>query len=119
MSANEMTFDKLPEAVNTLIQKVDHLTSLLLEKGKEPKEKTNDFIDINEAAKLLHKSKATIYALVSKSAIPHYKNGQKLFFSEKELLDYIRAGKKYSTAELINEASKSINELPPRRPSKY
>lgn len=119
MSTNEMTFEKLPEAVNTLIQKVEHLTSLLSEKGTESQGKTNDFIDINEAAKLLHKSKATIYALVSKSAIPHYKNGQRLFFSEKELLDYIRSGKKYTTAELINEASKAINKLPSRRPNKY
>ena len=120
MSTNEMTFEKLPEAVNALIQEVKFLRTEVLELSKSNDEKSpNDFIDINEAAKLLHKSKATIYSLVSKSIIPHYKNGQKLFFSQEELIEWIRSGKKLTTAELVKELTKSDHQQNTRRPHKY
>ena len=56
------------------------------------------------AAKITGKAIPTIYDLVHKRLIPHSKRGKDLYFSKKDLLAWIRAGKRKTTAE-IQEAA--------------
>ena len=49
---------------------------------------------IAEAAEFLNLSKPTLYRLVSHREIPFHKQSGKLYFIEKELLEWIKAGRK-------------------------
>lgn len=102
MCMNEITFDKLPEAVAYLIKEVSQIRELVEVKQVQPKEKRKP-IAINEACRLVMKAKPTIYALVRKGLIPCYKNGKKLYFYEDELLAWIEKGKKKTNDELRRE----------------
>jgi excisionase family DNA binding protein len=52
----------------------------------------NDLITITEAAKFLNCSIPTIYAKTSKRAIPFHKQGKRVYFSRRELEQWVKEG---------------------------
>ena len=59
------------------------------------------------AMKITGKARPTIYSLCSERKIPHSKRGKQLYFSKRELLDWISSGKRKTAAE-IKSAGQSI-----------
>jgi excisionase family DNA binding protein len=102
MHVDEMTFDKLPEAVAYLINEVAHIKELV-EGNQSPLPVKRVPIGIEEACQIIGKAKPTIYTLVRKRLLPCYKNGKKLYFFEDELLEWIAKGKKKTLQEIESE----------------
>lgn len=77
MMQNEkaITFDKLPEAVGYLTEQVIELKKMVSELKPSPSEK-RVLIEIEDACRIIHKAKATIYTLVRKGILPAYKKGK-------------------------------------------
>lgn len=50
-------------------------------------------------------AKPTIYSLVSTRKIPHSKQGKRLYFSRRELLEWLAAGKRKTQSEIAIEAA--------------
>jgi predicted alpha/beta-fold hydrolase len=69
-----------------------------------------DLTDHQGAAKILKKSVGTVYNLVSKNKVPHFKRGGKLYFSKKALLNYIYKGKVLTENELKNKNSTNYTQ---------
>lgn len=101
MDPNEITFDRLPEAVTYLIKEVSQLRKLVEEKQKPTITKRIP-IGIDEACEIIKKAKPTVYTLVRKGLLPCYKHGKKLYFYEDELLEWINKGKRKTIEEMIN-----------------
>ena len=99
-----LTFDKLPEAVTMLTKEVSELKRLLIEKQEQPTTPPEQFLTIQEAAEFLSLSVPTLYSKVSKGKIPVMKQGKRLYFSRTELMEYVKAGRKKSNAEIEQEA---------------
>jgi excisionase family DNA binding protein len=59
--------------------------------------KIEELIDINEATKVIHKAKQTIYQYCSKKNIPHIKSGGKIYFKRSELLSWVENGAGYKS----------------------
>lgn len=59
---------------------------------------------IELAVEITGKAKPTIYGLVSNRKIPHSKRGKKLYFSRKELTEWIGGGKRKTQAEIATDA---------------
>ena len=108
MNQDEITFDKLPEAVAYLIKEVSQLRKLVEERQK-PIISKRVAIGIDEACKIIKKAKPTVYTLVRKGLLPCYKHGKKLYFYEDELLDWIEKGKRKTVDDLITDMSKSTH----------
>jgi excisionase family DNA binding protein len=66
-------------------------------------------LNVEEAAQFLHLSVPTIYGLVGKSQLPVNKRGKRLYFSEKELLNWVKEGRKKTISETENEAENYLN----------
>ena len=97
-------FDQLPEAVRKLVEKVEGLEVLLL--NLQPKnESEHKMLNIQEAAAFLNITVAALYSLVSRKDIPVNKPGKRLYFDKNELNEWIRSGKKKTTAIIEKEAS--------------
>ena len=103
MSVDEMTFDKLPEAVAYLIKEVTQIKELVGCKQNPPPAKRVP-IGIEETCQIIGKAKPTVYTLVRKRLLPCYKNGKKLYFFEDELLEWISKGKKKTLLEIESES---------------
>lgn len=108
------TFEQLPQAINTLHDKVDSIKALLLEGQKEQHSSYSDILTIGQAAEFLKLSVPTLYTKVSLKQIPVSKRGKRLYFSKDELSDWIKAGKKTTAEETQNDIKhKHSEENPP------
>ena len=57
------------------------------------------------AMKITGKAKPTIYSLCSERKIPHSKRGKQLYFSRRELLEWIHSGKRKTASEIQSDAN--------------
>lgn len=104
-----LSFDQLPAAVSQLNDRLDNIERLLLEKNEQPPAKQSEqFLSIQEAAEFLNLSVPTIYSKVSRSELPVMKRGNRLYFSSVELMEYLKAGRKKSNAEISAEADEYL-----------
>lgn len=90
-----ITFEQLPQAVSTLIERVEQLAGKVDEvlckaAGKETSKRS--LLSLEEVAALLGKSASTIYAMTSEKRIPYHKRGNKLYFFEDEIIRWIEQG---------------------------
>ena len=100
-----LTFDKLHEAVTNLSKEVSELKRLLIEKQEQPgTDQTEQFLTVQEAAEYLSLAVPTMYCKVMRGEIPCMKQGKRLYFSRTELMEYVKAGRKKSNAEIEAEA---------------
>ena len=63
-------------------------------------------INSNSAAAVLNLQLPTLYSLVSKRLIPHYKQAKKLYFFESELVEWIKANRVSTILDRKEEVSK-------------
>lgn len=117
MNENNLSFDALPSLVCNLISEVAGLRSEVkeLRDKRHDTESDNRFIGIDEACKILRRSKSTIYHMVRDGILPHYKVGKMLEFRPSELIawqaQHQRDGSK-STAEIMEEMKSNVRHAP-------
>lgn len=100
-----LSFDQLPTAVSQLNKKLDNIERLLLEKNEQqPTEQPDQLLTVQEAAEFLSLTVPTVYSKVSKGELPVMKRSKRLYFSRLELMEYLKAGRKKSNAEIEAEA---------------
>ncbi|MFR9524559.1 MAG: helix-turn-helix domain-containing protein [Rikenellaceae bacterium] len=114
----DVTFETLPKAVAYLIEEVTTLKSLLVNQKQTEQPAKRLPIGIEEAKAILQKATSTIYRLVGKGDIPHYKQGRKLYFYEDELLDWVAQGKRKSSIEIREEMEREMSIIGRGRPRK-
>lgn len=100
----DMTFEKLPQAVNQLFEKLDNIERLLLSQSNSPRPESDKLLNIRQASEILHLSVPTIYGLVQRAEVPVCKRGKRLYFSKQELTSWIMAGRKKTNSEIEAEA---------------
>ncbi|MET4142878.1 helix-turn-helix domain-containing protein [Pedobacter sp. UYP1] len=107
-------FDKLPEVVRQLFEKVEGIEALL--KELQPKEENeNELMTIQEAADFLKITVPALYAKVSRHDIPVNKPGRRLYFNKNELRKWIASSRKKTVIELRREAEERMKAMDKRR----
>ena len=71
---------------------------------------SDELLNVQQASKLLGLAVQTIYGYVSRREIPVCKRGKRLYFSEKELLEWVRVGRQKTFKEIEAEAMESIRK---------
>lgn len=90
-------FDRLPEVVKQLFEKVEQMEELL--KKLQPVEgNANEMLSVAEAATFLNISTQAVYTMVSRGIIPYHKPGKRLYFDRQDLEEWIRLGRISSRA---------------------
>lgn len=111
MKTQNVTFNDLPQMVGLLFKEIQELKVLVNESARFKTEpSTSDrVLKIEDVMHLLGCKKATIYSKTSKGEIPHMKAGGKLYFSEKEIMNYLQNGKVLSHSEAMEIAKTFTN----------
>lgn len=65
-------------------------------------------LNIQEASEFLLLSVPTIYSKVSKGELPVLKRSKRLYFSSTDLMDYLKAGRKITNAEIEAKADQYL-----------
>lgn len=93
-----ITFEQLPAAVTEILARIGGIEDKLRE--IQPAAEEDEILNIDQAAHFLKISKYTVYNLVSKAAIPYSKKGKPLYFSKRELKDWIMSGRRKTRNEI-------------------
>lgn len=110
MFSNEITFEKLPQAVEYLINKVERLETLLSVTKSELPE-SDKWFNLQELCEYLpdRPARQTVYGWIGQRLIPFHKKGKKLQFLKSEIDSWLKADKRKSVAELQAEAQQYVN----------
>jgi excisionase family DNA binding protein len=101
-----LSFDQLPNAVTMLTKEVSELKNFLLQKQDDSKrEQAEKLFSVKETAEFLNLSVPTIYSKVSRNEIPYMKRGKRLYFSNLELLNYLKDGRVKTNLDIEIEAN--------------
>lgn len=90
------------DAIDTRLQNIENLI-LSLKYPVMSVQETDQLLTIDQAAKFLSLKKATVYSLVSRRAIPYNKKGKRLYFSQNELTEWIKSGRKQTISEIQSQ----------------
>ena len=101
MNAQELNFEKLPNAVGLILREVEEIKRMLIN-NKPRSEPDTKRLSINEAIKFFSEqgvriSKSKIYKLTSERKIPYDKFGTRVLFRQEELIDWIENEMNLST----------------------
>lgn len=115
MNTENITFEKLPEAVGFLIKEVAQVKEMVAQKEQPIIQSQGDkWFNIDELIEYLpaHPAKQTIYDWVHKRMIPVHKEGQrKLSFLKSEIDNWMKSTKQKTIAEIEMEAEIYLEEL--------
>jgi excisionase family DNA binding protein len=92
ISMEKLTFEQIPQAVTDLQVAVAELKQILI---NTPEKSNNKPLNIKEAAAFINMSVPTLYGLVSNQKIPFHKGSKKLYFFEKELIEWLTGKEKH------------------------
>ncbi len=112
----EQQIQDLTEKVNQLTQLVYELSKTITPCEQSSVSNRHALTDIEGAMRITGKAKPTIYANARKGIIPHYKRGNKLYFYEDELYQWIEGGRQncygINSEEMLKEIRQGIRHLP-------
>lgn len=109
MDQNITLRDFLKEMLEPIIDDCVNHAMIKYKNGSPPESPDDpDAFDITAAAKYLLLSKFTMYGLVSKRAIIHYKKGKRLYFRKTDLDKWINNGRRKTLDEINEEADNYI-----------
>lgn len=95
----EMTAEELSQLIENVVQRVIR-TELLSNKAVRVGPELEILMTIQAAAEFLNLTVPTIYSLTSRHLIPFMKRGKKLYFSRKELTEYVKSGRNKTVNEV-------------------
>jgi hypothetical protein len=97
----------IPELRAIFRQEIEAVLSLHSPNSTQPE--SDEICGIALAQEITGLARPTIYGLVAQSKIPCMKRGKKLYFSRKELTDWIRQGKRKTIADIEAEADRYLS----------
>lgn len=92
-------FDLILNRLEAIQNKVGEIETLLEHSPYYTEPAKDELLNIKQAAALLGLSVPTLYSKVSKGEMPVCKQGNRLYFSQLELTEWIKSGKKKTLAE--------------------
>jgi excisionase family DNA binding protein len=94
------------QSIEERLDSIENLLLTLSEKNVEStsNEAKEELLTVAEAAKFLSLSIPTIYSKVSRGELPVMKRSKRLYFSNHELMEYLRQGRIKTNSELDQEA---------------
>jgi len=112
----EQQIQDLTEQVNQLRLLINELLKTITPSEQSSVTNHHVLTDIEGAMRITGKAKPTIYANARKGIIPHYKRGNKLYFYEDELYNWIEGGRQncygINSEAILNEIRQEIHHKP-------
>lgn len=108
---NQTTFIDMSnpfEILEERLIRIEHLLAdlkLTIQKQNAQKE-AEELLTAKQAAALLNIALPTLYGYTSRMEIPVSKKGKRLYFSKKELLEWVKEGRQKTRFDILQDANK-------------
>jgi len=98
------------EQIETRLGKIENLLLDLRSNQQTAGNAANekDLLTVSEAAEYLTLAVPTIYSMVSRGTLPFMKRSKRIYFSRIELVEFLKAGRRQTTAEMAANADEFI-----------
>lgn len=106
MEQRIVTNEDLYGVITTLVQKVESLESSI-QNIKNTSDK-DELLDIEELAEFLGKSKVTVYRLKHDKKIPYIKQGNRIYFLKKDVMEWLKSNRRESKATTLRDVEKMM-----------
>jgi len=90
---------EIQQLIESAVQKA------IIQNPTNDKVQADVFLDVNQAAAFIGIAKATLYGKCSDQLIPHFKKGKKLYFDQKELIEWLKTGKRKTIDDIHASAN--------------
>lgn len=90
-------------AIDKRLSNIEDLLLQIKHQPATPNTGTPDLMTIKQASDFLCLTVPTLYSKVSRGELPVMKRGKRLYFSQIELYDYLKRGRKKPVSELVDE----------------
>jgi hypothetical protein len=102
----QQVFTSIP--VNQLIElfknaMINEVMPALKSMRRDEPADADEFLTVEDTAKFLHLSVASVYGLTHRGELPVMKRSKRCYFSKKELIEYLKQGRRKTVAELDAE----------------
>jgi len=97
------------ELIDLRLQTVESLLYSIIEKQEASVTEENDILTADQIAKLLSVSLPTVYGYVHFKQIPFMKRRGKLYFSRKEVEEWLKGGRRMTRAESIRASLDTLS----------
>jgi excisionase family DNA binding protein len=98
------------EIIDARLKNIECLLLDIKYPKKEKQQEAEEFLTIQQAAVLLNLAVPTLYSKVCKGELPVMKRNKRLYFLKKELIEFIKTGRKKTTSEIESEAINSLSK---------
>ena len=88
---NQNPFEQLDAKLDTILIELRHQNHV----------SSDELLSIDDAAKLLSLSKATLYGYTHRGTIPFKRRNRKLYFSKTDLIDWLNKEKQFDATTLL------------------
>ena len=85
-----------------------------IEKLKTASNDDEDFMNIDQVSSFIDLAKPSVYGLVNKRKIPHFKSGKRLYFKKSDIVQWITCCFVCSKQEMEDKANEYIYRNPLR-----
>lgn len=109
------TFNDVPALCEEILKKVvllEHkVESIVRTKTEQETTQKNDedmLLTIDQTTEFLGLAKSTLYSKVCRREIPHIKRGNRLYFSKKDLTEWLKDGQRPMMKEITHAAMQSM-----------
>jgi excisionase family DNA binding protein len=98
--------------MNNRMQHIEKLIekSLSFSNNNDNANESDKLLVIDDIVKLLGLAKQTIYSKTNKKELPHFKRGNRIYFKESEIMEYINGGKILSNEEIEKKAALKLKK---------
>jgi excisionase family DNA binding protein len=105
----KLSFEQLPQAVETLLGKVEKIETLLTAQQPQAAE-ADRWLNLEDLCRYHpdHPAKPTVYAWIGQRSIPYHKKGKKLMFLKSEIDSWLKEGRRKTAAEIQVEAEQFV-----------
>ncbi len=104
------TFETMPQAITELLRKVDNLQKDIAELKKNRPPIPEEMIGVDEACRILHRAKSTVYALAQAHKIPFYQPGKMLQFKRSELIAWMESHRQETREETFGKIAQQMQK---------
>lgn len=96
------------EDIDRRLKSIEDLLLEIKSQSTTPPVAADKVLTVDLAALFLGLSKKAIYNLVSERKIPHNKRGKRLYFSEHDLIKWIKSGRQTTAEQIAQQATRVV-----------
>ena len=106
----KIKFDEMPEVIAQLVVEVHQLSNKFDAISQNTQVASNTVktskgrvvYSTDQVCEILHKTRGTIYRMVSRGELPGYKSGKYLVFFQDEIMDWLIQSKRLTAEEMLD-----------------